>query len=199
MSITEAFEHLYTSAIQLSPLQARAISLTIVARKQGCNLLVFGVGNDTGLWLRLNDKGHTHFLETSQEWLQTVLTDHPSLSVSLMPTFGLTVASSQTLTEKDLTPFAILPELLAVKWDVIIVDAPPGYTPSDPGRAVAIYWAAKLAHPLTDVFVDDYERALEQHFADEYLRKRRQTSTLIVPASDAYSSRKLLWSMARPC
>jgi hypothetical protein len=72
-----------------------------------------------------------------------------------------------------------------------------GFSDEKPGRAVSIYWSALLARPHTHVFVHDYERPLEKKFADLYLRKRN-VSTVVIPASDSDPERQLLWSMGNP-
>lgn len=41
----------------------------IVCSRNGCNLLVFGVGRDSALWLIANQGGKTVFLEDSDKWL----------------------------------------------------------------------------------------------------------------------------------
>ncbi|GAA2867553.1 hypothetical protein GGQ99_001277 [Aminobacter niigataensis] len=198
MRFKEAFENHYDSQIQLSPFQAQLIGSAIKSRSPGCRLLVFGVGYDTPLWLSLNDDGETHFLESSSEWIDVARAKTPEISVSLLPTFDLTVEKTASLSGSDLSKFPPPRELTQQQWDVIVVDGPPGFSPGDPGRAIAIYWASVLASPSSHVFCDDYERPLEARFANELLRGRPGSSSYVFPASDNIPYRKLFWSAGSP-
>ena len=198
MPLTSVFMEKYNDTILLSPFQAKAIGCAVLACGPGCRLLVFGLGNDTPLWLRLNKDGHTQFLESSENWIEKSMLLYPGLNVAIMPTFGFTVASSAILTERELSACEMPSFLRGSTWDVIVVDGPPGHRQTDPGRAVAIYWAANLATPSTDVFVDDYDRRLERRFADEFLSRRRSGVSVVVSASDLVRGRMLFWSMGSP-
>src|SRR5690606_27286497 len=77
------------------------------------------------------------------------------------------------------------------KWDVILVDGPQGYKPQHPGRALPIWWAAQLRSPHTHVFVDDYNRPLEQSFADLLLGGN--SGKIVLPNEKRKGS--MLWSM----
>ncbi|WP_149538443.1 hypothetical protein [Siccirubricoccus phaeus] len=197
MNLPSAFRRHWSKDIQLSRFQLQAIASAILSRSPGCRLLVFGLGNDTGLWLEVNGAGETCFLETSPEWIETVKARHPGLQVGLMPNFGLTVATSMGADEAALQACTIPAALRSARWDVILVDAPTGFAADQPGRAVAIYWALQLADRSTHVFVDDYERPLEGRFSDKYL-KRRNTNSAVITASESLPSRKLFWSMGDP-
>ena len=78
------------------------------------------------------------------------------------------------------------------------MDGPPGHTPPDPGRAVAIHWASKLASKQTHVFVDDYQRSLETKFTTMLLDDKRENVSVIVPASKRRPQRRLYWSIGSP-
>jgi len=198
MPLNSVFIEKYNETILLSPFQAKAIGCAVLACGPGCRLLVFGLGNDTPLWLGLNKDGHTQFLESNENWIEKSILLYPGLNVAIMPTFGFTVASSANVTEGELSACEIPSFLRGSTWDVIVVDGPPGHSQTDPGRAVAIYWAANLATPSTDVFVDDYNRPLEKRFADEFLASRRLGASVVISASDLVRSRMLFWSMGSP-
>jgi hypothetical protein len=83
-SLLECFRLHYNRNILLSPFQAQTIGSAILSRMPGCNLLVFGLGNDTGLWLSLNKTGRTQFLESSEKWIHRTKRQHPALSVALL-------------------------------------------------------------------------------------------------------------------
>jgi hypothetical protein len=196
--IRRVFSALYNDQIQLSRFQAQTIGSAVLSRRPGCRFLVFGLGHDTGLWLNLNRTGTTYFLETDTGWIDRTRVQYPELQVSLMPTFGLTVRSSISLRPKDLAAFPVIDELRGSRWDVILVDAPPGNGPTDPGRAVALFWAASLATAQTHVFVDDYERPLERRFTNRLIRDARPNAATIIPASREVPGRKLFWSIGAP-
>lgn len=198
MNIKDVFATHYNENIQLSPFQAQTIASAIMSRYPACNLLVFGLGNDTGLWLELNKFGVTYFLETSKEWTEKVRAKFPNISVGIMPRFGLTVEKSMNLTADDMSAYPPPQALKDTHWDVILVDAPPGYKPQDPGRAVAIYWASCLATPDTHVFVDDYERPLESRMADMLVREGRTNMCTEIPSSHKRSKRRMFWSIGTP-
>jgi hypothetical protein len=198
MGVEDVFARWYNDSILLSPFQAKAIAGAIKSHAPGCRLLVFGVGNDTGLWLNLNDDGTTLFLETEAEWAAAARAKYPAVDVCIMPAFGTTVATSFALTGAQLAAFEMPAALRGTRWDVILVDAPKGHQPQDPGRAVSIFWAAALAAPAADIFVDDYDRPLERAFADALIRRARPGLNIVVPASDAVPHRHLFWSMGRP-
>ena len=198
MRFTDQFRSHYRPEMQLSPYQAQTIGTAIRSRSPGCRLLVFGLGHDSELWLALNADGETCFCESSPRWIEMIGSRLHGARIREMPTYDLTVATSASLPPEALSAYPPPPDLAAIAWDVILVDAPPGYQPTDPGRAVAIHWASELAGRGTHVFVDDYERPLEERFATALLKDRRDTATCVVPASEAASYRKLFWSMGHP-
>ncbi|EKS28241.1 uncharacterized plant-specific domain [Afipia felis] len=193
----DIFKSTFDQRMQISPYQAQTIANTILGRAPGCNVLVFGVGHDSKLWSSLNATGETHFVESSAEWIDAVRKDHAALSISLLPPSNLTVANSATLSVSDLSRYPVPTNLAAKKWDVILVDGPGGYSPSDPGRARTIYWASLLASPDTHVFIDDYDRPLERHFTDMLFRDRG-TQRVVLTNSDYLPYRKMLWSVGSP-
>lgn len=188
----------YTSNIQLSPYQTQLIGGAIRTRAPGCRLLVFGAGYDTALWASLNRDGHTLILETSPKWIEIARAQHPGVSIELVPPHGLSVASSLEMSVEEVAKHQPPASLSKQDWDVILVDAPRGYHPTDPGRAIAIAWAAHLAGPATHVFVDDYERPLELKFADGLLRGRPGSASYVIPSSDIAGHRLLFWSAGSP-
>lgn len=198
MLVEDVFKSWYNESILLSPFQAKVIAGAIRSRAPGCRLLVFGIGNDTGLWLNLNADGTTLFLETDAAWARAAKAKFPALNLCMMPTFGITVADSFVLTRPQLAAFEMPVALRGSNWDVILVDAPIGLQPQHPGRAVSIFWAAALAASASDIFIDDYDRKLEQIFADALIRRTRPGLNTVVPASDAQPDRQLFWSMGRP-
>jgi glucuronoxylan 4-O-methyltransferase len=52
----------------------------IISTRKPCNLLVFGVGRDSKLWLDINRSGYTVFLEDSEYWLNMIKNQNPPLN-----------------------------------------------------------------------------------------------------------------------
>jgi len=138
----------------------------LVAAHSPCNLLVYGVGNDTQLWCDANKGGNTVFAEDSHEWIEKVRSQFASFSPDIRKcSYSSRVADYSSLI---IPPRRIrqMPEWIrSNKCDVIIIDGPMGYLPHHPGRLQPILWAARLSEELgieADVFVHDSDRALER-------------------------------------
>ena len=156
----------YHPDTQMSHAKIEMIAGAISNRSPGCNLLVFGLGNDSPLWHNLNHAGHTLFVENNKEWMERIVPANPFLNVMFCDYTPVTVRRSLA------SPISVLrkarpPEkLLEHPWHVIIIDAPNGNRPHQPGRALPIAWAAQLAKTDTHVFLDDYNRDVERTFAN---------------------------------
>ena len=154
---------------QISPAQIEVIASAIRARAPG-RLLIFGLGHDSPLWQALNPGGETIFVEASPDWIERL---RPRLPQATILSFDFaahgSVGDAMALPHARLAAIS-MPAALAGPWDVILVDGPAGYHMSDPGRALPLYWASRLMQRATHVFVDDYNRALERHFTDLYIR-----------------------------
>ena len=144
----------------------------LVLSRSPCRFLVFGVGNDSGLWMMANPGGQTAFLESSALWSTQVRWRHPEIVIH-----GVVYGTERRLWRRMLDgPEAALAldlpdEVAAERWDVIFVDAPASYADSCPGRMKSIYTAADLAHrhPGTDVVIHDCDRPLERAYCDRFL------------------------------
>lgn len=163
---------------QMSEEEYRLIVETVAARSP-CNFLVFGVGNDSDLWLAANRGGETLFVEDSPAWIDRVqrrgLRPPPRIVAcryAARPLQWLALARRSWLLGGMPAGMDDMP------WHVILVDAPRGYRPWHPGRLQSVAWAAHLArcgqggpsagHPA-DVFVHDYDRRTERYAADRFL------------------------------
>ena len=69
--------------IQISTKQLTVIS-KIVREKSPCNFLIFGLGNDSVFWLKLNAGGETIFLEDNDEWYQEIVKKLQEIKVYLV-------------------------------------------------------------------------------------------------------------------
>jgi glucuronoxylan 4-O-methyltransferase len=136
-----------------------------------CNILIFGLGNDSFLWDRLNREGNTVFLEQNLEWYEKISMKNPNLT-SYFIQYWTKLRDWKGLLGQD--PKNLLlnlpPELTNTKWDLIFVDAPEGYNDAKPGRMQSIYTASVLgAKGGAHVLVHDCNRAAEAAYCDRFL------------------------------
>lgn len=64
----------------ISYVEYRYVARAIIAKAR-CNLLVFGTGFDSELWLQCNHGGLTVFIEDSQEWIDKLESSVPTVNV----------------------------------------------------------------------------------------------------------------------
>lgn len=144
----------------------------IVAARSGCDLLVFGVGNDSKLWMHVNADGRTVFLESSPFWGEMVRWWHPGIDVRMVR-YGTKRSQWSELLEGPEADLEMdLPEDVEEgEWDVIFVDGPSAQSGDSPGRMKSIYTAAGLARgqPGTDLVVHDCDRPVERAYCDRFL------------------------------
>lgn len=157
------------NGIQLSAAELRTIALT-VRRRAPCRFLIFGFGNDAAFWMRLNRGGTTVFLEDSEDWLRKGIRCNPEAAIyrvayeTLRPQWHALLDAPGGLATR-------LPELVeGTRWDVILVDAPAGWSDATPGRMKSIFLASRLVAANGDVFVHDCDREVEQVYCDRFLR-----------------------------
>lgn len=157
--------------IQLSPEQLISIINTI---NQPCNLLVFGVGNDSSLWIKANKSGKTVFIENNTDWLDKIKQINPELQAVLveyktMLSKWKELINKPTELEMDLNSSEY--NIRKTKWDVILVDAPMGYKDEHPGRMQSIYEASRLVKDGGHIFVHDCNRKVEDKYTTRFLLK----------------------------
>ena len=152
--------------IQLSVKEIKTIT-TLIRHKPNCNLLVFGVGNDSILWQALNPFGRNVFIEDNNYWLDKIKARVPGLKA-----YTVTYGTTLTNWRKDIAsiPQLELPDdVQNFQWDIILVDAPAGNKNDDPGRLQSINTAANIASAGSFVLVHDCNRELEQQCSSTYL------------------------------
>ena len=158
--------------IQLSAQELMYIS-DAVRKRDRPNVLVYGTGNDSEYWFRLNPFGTTQFLEDDQHWVSQAARVVPHLAIDSI-TYGTIISDWQSLMDDEATLSANIPEVAQnATWDVILVDAPRGHEDGNPGRMKSIYQASILAKPGTDVFVHDCNREVEAAYCDRFLKATR--------------------------
>lgn len=166
MNLQEIREERDKNNIQLTPEQLKAITKTL---GRGCNFLVFGVGNDSPFWLKANKGGKTIFIENDKEWANKVKSMCPGIKI--IPINYDTKLSDweKLINHPESLSLELGPEIRNTNWDVILVDAPPGYAQDKPGRMKSIYQASILIKDRGHVFVHDCDRPVEQAYSDKYL------------------------------
>jgi uncharacterized protein (TIGR01627 family) len=172
----------------------RAIS-AILRSRGPCNLLVFGLGAESPLWLALNHGGRTVYLDENEFYVKYLEPRHPGLEAydvsytTKVRDFKDLLEAARATRAAECRPvqnllfsecrLAIndLPnELYDVPWDVVLIDGPSGWNPNSPGRMPSIFTTAVLARSgataakgPTDVLVHDYNFELEQVLSKEFL------------------------------
>lgn len=140
-------------------------------KKKGCNLLVYGVGNDSKLWLKINKSGNTVFLENSIPWLTRVRDRIPSITVFLIKYTTALKNWKQLLNQSSSNLLIELPKTIKkISWDVVFIDGPAGCHSLSPGRMQSIYTTSVLIQKskIIDVFVHDCDRIVEQEYCDRF-------------------------------
>ncbi len=155
--------------IQLTTKMLQNISKTI-QRESPCNLLVFGLGNDSFLWSFVNSKGTTIFLEDNEKWFQRA-TKNSKVLVAHMVDYNTRLKDWEIFLENPSLLEMDFPDIVkSTKWDIILVDAPAGWG-KGPGRMKSIYQASKLVNRPGHVFVHDCEREIENIYCNTFLKE----------------------------
>lgn len=173
-------------------------SFSVLRKLSPCNFLVFGLGHDSIMWSSFNPRGTTLFLEEDPTWHALVLKEAPALRAHTVR-YQTRLSQADSLlshyrSEPACNPreaqlkgngrcrlaLSDLPdEVYGREWDLIMIDAPRGYSGNLPGRMGAIYTAAVMARNrkgegVTHVFLHDVDRRVEKMYAEEFLcRKNR--------------------------
>ncbi len=145
------------------------IIIHTVKKRAPCRFLIFGLGNDSILWSKVNRHGKTVFLEDNKSWMRDILKRHSSLTAYLVEYETLRTEWPAYLENSEKLHMNLPEEVEREKWDVILVDGPAGYDDSNPGRMKSIFLARKLSLN-SDVFVDDCHRKVEQIYCDQFLK-----------------------------
>ncbi len=143
----------------------------VIIEKKGCNMLVYGVGFDSEIWIRANKKGKTYFIENSVSWLVKIRTIIPKLTVSLIEYTTVLKNWKRLLKETPDKLLLCLPiNVLNECWDIIFIDGPAGFKDSSPGRMQSIYTSSVLAINSNniDIFVHDCDRLVEMAYCDHF-------------------------------
>jgi len=151
---------------QMNRAQYTRIAWTIQQCQQPCNVLIWGLGNDSPLWNSINVKGRTLFLEDNQEWIDLVTGKSPELQARFVrfPVGARLPQAAQIYNDvralqsasdfegarqllATTLPQGLTSEDLDTHWDIIVVDAPPGTESSILHRLVArigAFWGIRF-------------------------------------------------------
>jgi len=136
-----------------------------------CNMLVFGLGNDSPFWCKANGKGRTVFLEDFQPWYDKITTRYPEIEAYPVSYPCNITQWKEVLDQPERLAVELPGEVPLKQWDVILVDGPRGhkYAKEIPGRMSSIYTASRLVREKGYVFVHDAQRSVEKTYAQHYL------------------------------
>ena len=154
--------------------------------KAPCNMLVYGVGFDSKLWIDVNKGGRTVFLEDNQKYIDIMQADvrkaGHSLEVIKMDYQTVLFNAIEYLTdyEKDNSFFDLdlPPGIMDISWDIILIDGPKGgslnktkFDYTIPGRMKPIAFSSKLAtrsKGTTIVLIHDINRLVEKVYCNKF-------------------------------
>ena len=157
---------------QMSTREYRTIAECVAGRSPAA-FLVFGVGDDSALWIDVNADGDTVFIEDSPKWIDIVRGRMAERCADIRPCSYVSRAAQWTwwcLGRGGILDRRMPSGLASRSWDVILVDAPRGFRIWHPGRLQAIHWAFTLARTSAnsrgvDLFVHDFNRFTERTIA----------------------------------
>ncbi len=138
------------------------------------NFLVFGTGYDSDLWRVANKNGKTIFLEHNEKWITNNL---DTFKVEYTTKLSQHEELLKEYKVRNYTRLALkLPYFITeIKWDIILVDSPEGYTHKGsnavPGRMQSIFAAKQLASTNTKIFVHDCDRLVEDTYTKNMFTK----------------------------
>ena len=113
----------FLNGIHLKPGELEAV-IKSVKKKTPCNLLVFGLGNDSQLWAQLNEGGNTIFLEDKDDWYKTIQQRDHRIRAYLVDYQTKRSQWQKLLNAPDLLEMPLPNEIEKTAWDIILVDGP---------------------------------------------------------------------------
>ena len=135
-----------------------------------CNLLIFGVGNDSLFWMNSNSGGRTVFIEDDDFWLRKVKKRVAGIEAYLVDYDSKIEDWKDMIDKPEKLEMAFPKEVANTTWDVILVDAPTGWGEGTKGRMKSIYAGRKMVSKSGHVFVHDCEREVEIAYCDAILK-----------------------------
>jgi uncharacterized protein (TIGR01627 family) len=160
-------ERIQLTSTELAPI-VKAVTAT-----PGCSLLVFGCGNDSAFWERVNRNGTTAFLEDDPAWAELVRPQLGNAEVHLVRYDTKQSDWAMLINAPAKLDLELPVGISSRRWDVIVVDGPAGHSDNLPGRMKSIFAASRLVAPRGKVFVHDCDRTVEREYAARYLGEDR--------------------------
>jgi len=160
------------ASVQMTAAEIFPVLRAIRARPAG-SLLVFGCGNDSPLWQKLNANGVTAFIEDDPAWAAATRTRVADATVCVVRYGTKRRQWRQMLRRPAMLAMDLPQEIRSRQWDIILVDGPAGYDDRRPGRMKSIYEASRLVAADGKIFLHDAERDVESAYAGEYFRNAR--------------------------
>ena len=156
--------------IQLKPAEIIQI-IHAIESFETCNMLVFGLGNDSPFWCEANRQGRTVFLEDFQPWFNKITGKYPDIEAYPISYPCNITQWKELLDQPEHLAMNLPAEVSGSKWDVILVDGPRGHKYSEeiPGRMSSIYEASRLVGNKGYVFVHDAQRTVENAYSRHFL------------------------------
>jgi glucuronoxylan 4-O-methyltransferase len=151
--------------------------IAAVEDRPGGSLLVFGCGNDSLLWERVNSAGRTVFIEHHPQWAADVSATIRS-DVVLVSYWTQRAQWAELLDQPERLGMDLPSTVRNHKWDVVFVDGPTGFDDDTPGRMQSIVEASRLVSAGGMVFVHDCERPVEAAYSTVFLGSARRTVSL---------------------
>ena len=143
--------------------------------------MIFGLGNDSLFWRRLNKGGVTVFLEDDRDWHQKVIRRSKDLTV-FMVNYDTKITDWRMFLEAPSLLHMPLPDPVEKeRWDVILVDGPAGWNDQTPGRMKSIFLSSRLAADSGDVFVHDCNREVENAYCNVFLKREALKTEINAP------------------
>ena len=150
----------------------------LIQSKNKPNVLIFGIGKDSGLWWSANNGGKTIFLEDNLIWIQSVRQGLNQVGVDIdtrpISYTGIGYDAVSLLEDykngSDNLRVDLPNDIRDINWDIILVDAPAGYGNDMPCRMKSIYESYELSNDSTDILVHDCEREIEDMYITYFFR-----------------------------
>ena len=124
--VEEEAHSLFAGGLSSSQLGLVASSIKGVQHQLGrpANVLVFGVGDDSPTWKKLNCDGKTVFLDNNADWIRETQSKHPGLDIRQVEYTGSMHHSEGFYSNPWL--MTLPKDVTSNCWDVVYVDSPAG-------------------------------------------------------------------------
>lgn len=158
---------------QMTRVEYKFISDTIYSIEKP-NVLIFGTGYDSNLWINSNRGGKTIFLEPDLVWVNHSKEQTPDIDIRhIKYTTHPDEALSLFFKYEETGVFPKIPKLdddvLETDWDVIFIDSPVGAVN---GRMTSIFLTSELSKKIekdVHIFLHDCQRHIETLYGRLFL------------------------------